>query len=198
MITEVGRNTVLLFWWKRETWQYSFQHLWGCRVTGEKGRQISFSTLLCLSPPQVQMHTFLNFFDYVCSLLHRQYNWAADPLEASRGTSPTMETTCSSAGFSCGCVYSYWYVFPQSKTAAKATAYSSGNIASEGRERNHNFSQKWLISPNLQFSRNVFTSKSCQLKQSTFLPAGYANAKIDPLCIKTLKYLDVTERKELY
>lgn len=30
-----------------------------------------------------------------------------------------------------------------------------------------------------------------------FLSDGYANAKIDPLCIKMLKYLDVIERKKL-
>lgn len=84
------------------------------------------------------------------------------------------------------------------ETALKARAYSSGNTASEGKEINDHFSPKWLISPILQCCRNIFKLESCQLKQSTFLPAGYANVKIDALCIKMLMHLDVTERKELH
>uniref|UniRef100_A0A803VTJ4 CD96 molecule n=1 Tax=Ficedula albicollis TaxID=59894 RepID=A0A803VTJ4_FICAL len=55
-----------------------------------------------------------------------------------------------------------------------------------------------ISSEEIFFSRNVFTLKSCQLKQSIFLPADYADAMIHPLCIKILKYLDVTERKALH
>lgn len=62
---------------------------------------------------------------------------------------------------------------------------------------NDHFSSKLLISPNLQFCRNVFKSERRQLKKSTFLPVGYTNTKIDPLCIKMLMYLDVTKRRKI-
>lgn len=98
------------------------------------------------------------------------------PLATSTGSSHAVVTTHSSAVFTCGCGYACWHVFPQRKTTSKARAYSPGNIASEGREINDHFSPKWLISPNLQFCRNVFKSESRQLKKSTFVPAGYINA----------------------
>lgn len=201
VIREAWRNTVLNSWWKQETWPCrGLWHFWGCRVAGEKGRLTSFSTFLCMPPLQVQIHSytfFFFFFIYARSLLHRSCNWTASPLAASTGTSRTVVTTCSSAVFTCGCGYAYWCVFPQRKTASKARAYFSGNVALEVKEIKDHFSPKWLISPNLQFCRNIFKLESRQLKQSTFLPAGYANAKIDPLCIRMLIYLDVTEMKEL-
>ena len=62
-IREVWRNTVSSSWWKQETWRCrGLWHFWGCRVASEKGRLISFSTLLCMPPLQVQMHSYTFFF----------------------------------------------------------------------------------------------------------------------------------------
>lgn len=66
-IREVWGNTISSSWWKQMWQSRGLWHFWGCRVASEKGRLISFSTLLCMPLLQVQMHSYIFFSTPCCT-----------------------------------------------------------------------------------------------------------------------------------